>query len=79
MSRTTTPKPLPARPGAATPAGVAPLWTMADVAEYLGIHVESVRRLIARGELRAYRYGKRMVRIDPADVERMRRPIGGRR
>lgn len=52
---------------------------MADAAAYLGVNPETIRRMIARGQLRAYRYGNRLVRIDPADVERMRRPIGGRR
>lgn len=55
-----------------------PLWTMADAAVHLGVNPETIRRMIARGQLRAYRYGNRLVRIDPADVERMRRPIGGR-
>lgn len=66
------------RPKRTTP-DVAKLWTIADVAEYLGISVETTRRMIARGELRAYRYGKRLVRIDPADVAAMARPIGGAR
>ncbi|MFB9074112.1 hypothetical protein ACFFX0_24105 [Citricoccus parietis] len=28
-----------------------------------------MRRLISRGDLRAYRIGKRIIRIDPADLD----------
>lgn len=65
------------QPDAAPPP--APLWTMGDAAAHLGVNPETIRRMIARGELRAYRYGKRLIRLDPADVTAMRRPIGGRR
>lgn len=49
--------------------------TLPEVAELLGASTSSVRRLIARGELRAYRYGPRLIRIDPADLRAMRRPV----
>lgn len=58
------------------PATPEPLWTMQDVAEHLGVHTESVRRMIARGELRAYRYGRRVIRVRPSDVAAMARPLG---
>lgn len=54
------------------------LWTIDDAAEHLKCNRETVRRLISDGNLRAYRYGPRMVRIDPRDIDRMRRPIGAR-
>ena len=31
--------------------------------------------MIARGELRAYRYGPRLIRIDPADLAALREPV----
>ncbi|WP_206035726.1 helix-turn-helix domain-containing protein [Roseomonas sp. HF4] len=42
------------------------LRSLADVADYLGVSIRTVRRLIARGELRAHRVG-RSLRIQ--DVE----------
>ena len=66
-------KPLqPTSPDAATPAA----YTMNGVAEQLGVSRETVRRMIARGELRAYKVGPKLVRIDPADVAKVMRPIG---
>ncbi|MCV7548663.1 helix-turn-helix domain-containing protein [Micrococcus luteus] len=53
----------------------APRWTIAETAEYLGASTNTVRRMIARGDLRAYRYGPRLIRIDPADLQAMRRPV----
>ncbi|WP_146008928.1 helix-turn-helix domain-containing protein [Zhihengliuella halotolerans] len=49
--------------------------TIPDVAEMTNTSPATVRRWISQGELRAFRYGKRMVRIDPADLRRMRRQI----
>lgn len=63
-------------PRTSTPPEPTPLWTLDDVAVHLGIHRESVRRMVAQGELRAYRYGRRIIRIDPADVLNMRRTLG---
>ena len=52
-----------------------PLWTITDAAEMLGTSPQTIRRMIARGDLRAYRYGPRLIRIDPADVDAMRQPV----
>lgn len=43
--------------------------TVSDVAGYLQVSIKTVRRLILRGELRAYRVG-RSLRVAPADVDR---------
>lgn len=43
------------------------LITTDEVARRLGIHVETVRLLVGRGELPAVRVG-RIFRFDPADV-----------
>lgn len=40
----------------------------AEVAEQLAVHRRTVLRLIARGELRAYRVGQ-LLRISAADVD----------
>ncbi|MGO3152093.1 MAG: helix-turn-helix domain-containing protein [Galactobacter sp.] len=49
-----------------------PQMTVLDVAELIGCEHKTVRRLIDRGELPAYRFGtSRVLRIDPADVQRL--------
>ena len=47
-----------------------------QAAEWMDCHPATVRRLISRGELRAYRYGtSQVIRIDEADLEQLRRPV----
>ena len=47
-----------------------------QAAEWMDCHPATVRRLISRGELRAYRYGtSQVIRIDEADLEHLRRPV----
>ena len=48
---------------------VTGLITTAQAAELLGVHPETVRRIIADGRLRVYKINKRSLRIDPADLE----------
>ena len=45
-----------------------PRLSIPEAAESIGASVSTVRRMIARGELRAYRIGSRLIRIDPADI-----------
>ncbi|MFC4430552.1 helix-turn-helix domain-containing protein [Citricoccus alkalitolerans] len=49
--------------------------TIKEVAEITGTSTQTVRRWIQRGELRAYFYGARALRIDPADLRKMRREV----
>ncbi|WP_298713548.1 helix-turn-helix domain-containing protein [Micrococcus sp. 2A] len=49
--------------------------TISDAAALLGASPNTVRRMIARGDLRAYRYGPRLIRIDPADLHALRVPV----
>lgn len=49
--------------------------TIAEVADLTGTSQPTVRRWIARGQLRAYRYGPRNIRIDPADLRAMRKEV----
>lgn len=56
--------------------------TQAEAAEYLGTTDRTVRRMIAAGDLPAYRLGKRMTRIDAGDLDTVLRRIptvGGER
>lgn len=49
--------------------------TINQTAEVLQCSTDTVRRLIAKGQLKAYRYGSRIIRIDPLDLDRMRKPV----
>lgn len=52
------------------------LLSVAKAAEILAVHPATIRRMIARGELRAKRVG-RVWRVDPADLKPERRELQG--
>lgn len=52
-----------------------PYLTISQVAEVTQTSAPTVRRWIARGELKAYRLGPRNIRIDPADLDKMRKQV----
>lgn len=43
--------------------------SVAEFAQLSGVHPRTVRRRIADGTIRAYRFGPRVIRIDPADLD----------
>ena len=49
--------------------------SQAEAADYLGITDRTLRRMIARSELPAYRLGPRLLRIDAADLDALLRPV----
>lgn len=49
--------------------------TISEVADYTATSSSTVRRWIAAGELRAVRFGKRAIRIDPCDLLKMQREL----
>lgn len=49
--------------------------TLDEVADELRMSKRAVRRLISHGELRAYRIGKGVIRVDQDDVEAALKPI----
>ena len=51
------------------------LLTIPAAAKHIDASPDTVRRMIARGDLPAYRYGPKLVRIDPADLVKLRRPV----
>jgi excisionase family DNA binding protein len=57
------------------PAETPRLETIQRAAERNAISVDTVRRLIARGDLKAYRLGERIIRVDLAEVDSLFRPI----
>lgn len=49
--------------------------TISAAADELGCSHDTVRRMIARGDLRAYRVGARLIRIRRMDLERAMKPV----
>ena len=46
-----------------------PKWlTIKQAAEAWGLHPNTIRNLITRGQLKAYRLGARVIRIDETDL-----------
>lgn len=43
--------------------------TIRDVAGRLGVHVNTVRNYISRGDLRSQKIGPKLVRVDEADLK----------
>lgn len=53
----------------AFPGSDGGMLTIGQTAAVIGVEHKTIRRLVDRGELRAYRLGNtRVIRIDPADV-----------
>lgn len=50
--------------------------TLHEAAERVGVSTRTLRRYIADGRLTAYRIGPRIIRVDPADLEQIQRPMG---
>ncbi len=49
--------------------------SLTQAAERTGLSTRTLRRRISTGELAAYRSGRRIIRLDPADVDRLLVPI----
>ena len=49
--------------------------SLAQVAQYAGVSIKTVRRWVADGRLPAYRVGKRLIRVDLADADACFRQI----
>lgn len=64
------------RSGSDGPADLEALYSPEDAAEYLGVHVETVRSWIRSGRLRAHRLaGQRALRIRASDLTRVLEPL----
>lgn len=51
--------------------------TIPQAAEHYQLSTDSIRRMIARGEIEAKRFGPRLIRVNLASIEASARPIGG--
>lgn len=49
--------------------------SIAVAADRLSVSIKTVRRIISRGELPARRIGKRLIRVDAADLARLGRRL----
>lgn len=49
--------------------------SISQAAERTNVSVKTLRRRISAGSLPAYRYGPKMLRLDPRDVDKLMRPI----
>jgi excisionase family DNA binding protein len=49
--------------------------TLAEEAARTSVSVKTLRRRIAEGQLTAYRFGPHLIRLDPAEVDALFRPI----
>lgn len=49
--------------------------TLTQAAERTGLSVKTLRRRISDGQLQAYTSGRRVLRVDPVDVDQMMSPI----
>ncbi len=49
--------------------------TIGAAAVRLGVHPKTIRRRIADGQLTGYRVGPHLIRLDPAEVDALLRPI----
>jgi excisionase family DNA binding protein len=49
--------------------------SLVEAAERLGVSTKTLRRRIADGSLTAYRLGPHLIRLDPAEVDALARPI----
>lgn len=53
----------------------SPYVTIAQAAEARQVSARTIRRWISTGRLPAYRTGPRLIRINPADLSRLDRPV----
>ena len=49
--------------------------TIAEAARRHDVSTKTIRRRIADGSLTAYRFGPHLIRLDPAEVDGLLRPI----
>ncbi|HKJ10756.1 MAG TPA: helix-turn-helix domain-containing protein [Ornithinimicrobium sp.] len=49
--------------------------SLSQAAERTGLSTRTLRRRIAAGDLRAYRSGPRIIRVDPRDVDDLLVPL----
>lgn len=51
------------------------LESVRQAADRKAVHRDTIRRAIARGDLTGYRMGRRIMRVDPDEVDALFRPV----
>jgi excisionase family DNA binding protein len=51
--------------------------SLTEAAERLSVNYRTIRRWIAAGRIDAVRVGPRLLKIDAAQLDRVKRPVGG--
>jgi excisionase family DNA binding protein len=51
--------------------------SIAEAASRTGVSTKTIRRRIAEGKLTGYRFGPHLIRLNPAEVDNLLRPIPG--
>ena len=51
--------------------------SIARAAEAQSVSIKTIRRMVARGEIEARRFGPRLIRVNRAALENVGQPIGG--
>lgn len=59
----------------ATTKAVLTYETIAEAAGRTGVSTKTIRRRIAEGRLTGYRFGPHLIRLNPAEVDALLRPI----
>lgn len=49
--------------------------TIAEAAQRTGVSTKTIRRRIAEGRLTGYRFGPTLIRLNPAEVDALLRPM----
>lgn len=61
-------------------SGTSADWVpIAHAAAARAVSIKTIRRMIARGEIEARRFGPRLIRVSLASLEQAGQPIGGGR
>jgi excisionase family DNA binding protein len=71
----TVPRPAHHAGGAVTEPRPRQYVTLGAAAERLGCSQRTVRRMVSRGELHAYRVGQRMLRLDSDELDALARVV----
>jgi excisionase family DNA binding protein len=50
---------------------------LTEAAQRCDVHHRTIRRWIAAGDLDAVRVGKRLLKVDAAQLDRLMQPVGG--
>jgi excisionase family DNA binding protein len=53
------------------------LISLQDAADRCGVCYRTIRRYVAAGRLDAVRVGPRLLKVDAADLEKIKQPVGG--